>query len=127
MPPVFRHDEVRRFVEHEKPIEIAPLDGDAMVGDVGEPADARILEAGYQRELGRHLAAERENLPNHGPRVIEIHAPMARRERLEELVLEAADGGTEIAGEVGAIAGERHRIAQPAACDPRERRRAHTS
>src|SRR5581483_5460471 len=97
MPPVLGHDEVRRFVKHEKPVEIPPLDGDAVVGDVGEAADTRIIEAGDQSELGRHPAAERENLRYHKARVIDLQTPVTRGEGLEELVLEAADGGAKIA------------------------------
>src|SRR5690348_226901 len=82
---VLRHDQMRRFVQHQEAVEIALLDGDPMVGDVGEAADSGIVEAGNERELRRHAAAGDEDIAQHlGCRVV-VDEPMPGGKRGEEI------------------------------------------
>src|SRR5690242_12118342 len=42
---VFGHEDVADLVQHEKAVEEAVLDEDAVPGDIGVPADLRVWEA----------------------------------------------------------------------------------
>src|ERR1700726_4247974 len=78
MTAILWHDQMSRFVQHQKVVKVALLDGDAMVGDIGKAADPGVVETGDQGEFGRRAVAGGEDVAQHLRRGVVVDEAVAR-------------------------------------------------
>src|SRR5471032_2174520 len=96
MAAILGHQEMRRLVQHQEAKEAALLYDDAMALDVGEAADPRILEAGYEIETRRRPSEGGEDVADQRRRLARRYDAMAIGILGEELVLPTAQRGAEV-------------------------------